>query len=135
MSLETILLVLGAFIFGLLIGILAAYRKIAANERAHQQEVFGMETRHRDMLKGSRQDAVTRSKNSMLGRLWEQTAPFLPGFKYAPNDLRFIGSPVDYVVFDGASAGDVKKVVFLEVKSAGSKLTGKEKQIKEAVLG
>jgi len=42
---------------------------------------------------------------------------------YLPNsiqsqDARFLGSPVDLVVFDGLAAGAVRRVVFLEVKTA-----------------
>ena len=34
----------------------------------------------------------------------EQMAPLLPGFAYLPADARFLGDPIDYVIFDGYSA-------------------------------
>ncbi len=65
--------------------------------------------------------AVDRSRRtslgSRLGRVAEQVAPFLPQFPYDPQDARFLGAPVDFVVFDGLNTGEVTQVVFVEVKS------------------
>ena len=63
----------------------------------------------------------------------EHIAPYLPDFGYNPKDARFIGSPVDFVVFDGLSNGTVVQVVFIEVKSGSSALTGRERQVRDAV--
>ena len=48
-----------------------------------------------------RRDAIKKSREILEGRFKEQLVPFLPKFKYNPSDVRFIGSPVDFVVFDG----------------------------------
>src|ERR671924_1600066 len=64
-----------------------------------------------------RQDAVQRSQAVTTGKVHEQLVPYLPEFGFNPKDARFLGSPVDLVVFDGLSAGDVQRVVFLEVKT------------------
>ena len=45
----------------------------------------------------------------------------------------FLGSPVDLVVFDGLSAGDVRRVVFLEVKTGGAALTTRERQVRAVI--
>jgi predicted Holliday junction resolvase-like endonuclease len=82
-----------------------------------------------------RGDAVKRSRVVLGGKFLEQLAPFLPGFKYDPTDARFIGSPVDFVVFDGLSKGEPGKVVFIEVKSGQSRLSKIERKVKEAVKG
>ena len=49
--------------------------------------------------------AVKKSKAVVAGKVAEQIAPFLPEFKYNPKDARFIGSPIDFIVFDGLDEG------------------------------
>src|SRR5712664_451396 len=53
-----------------------------------------------------REDAVQRSLAVTAGKVHEQLVPYLPEFGFNPKDARFLGSPVDLVVFDGLSAGD-----------------------------
>src|SRR3989338_5724385 len=55
-----------------------------------------------------RYDAVKRSKRTLLGKLWEQVSPYLPKFPFRPSDMKFLGSPIDFVIFDGASENDIK---------------------------
>src|SRR3989441_10647298 len=76
-----------------------------------------------------REDAVQRSLAVTAGKVHEQLVPYLPEFGFNPKDARFLGSPVDLVVFDGLSAGDVRRVVFLEVKTGGGPLTARERQV------
>jgi len=67
-------------------------------------------------------------------------APLLPGFPYWPADARFLGDPIDYMVFDGYSAckdnhesGDDLEVVILDIKQGKSVLTREQRQIARAV--
>jgi len=80
-----------------------------------------------------RQDAVQRSQATIAGQVHEQLLPYLPDFQFNPKDARFLGSPVDLVVFDGLDAGQLRQVVFLEVKTGGANLTPRERQIRDAV--
>jgi len=80
-----------------------------------------------------REDAVQRSLAVTAGKVHEQLVPYLPEFGFNPKDVRFLGSPVDLVVFDGLSAGDVRRVVFLEVKTGGAMLTEREKQVRAVI--
>jgi len=41
----------------------------------------------------------------------------LPNFPYHYKDLVFLGKGIDYLVFDGLSEGNLKEIVFLEIKS------------------
>ena len=42
----------------------------------------------------------------------------MPDFRYDPGDSRFLGSPVDFVVFAGLwEADEVEQIVFVEVKT------------------
>ena len=80
-----------------------------------------------------RADAVQRSEAITAGKVHEQLLPYLPDFPYNPKDVRFLGSPTDLVVFDGLAEGQVKRIVFLEVKTGSSGLTARERSVRDAI--
>ena len=80
-----------------------------------------------------REDAVQRSQAVTAGKVYEQLIPYLPGFPFNPKDVRFLGSPIDLVVFDGLAEGQVRRVVFLEVKTGRAGLTSRERSVRDAV--
>lgn len=83
-----------------------------------------------------RQDAIKKSQAVTIGKVTEHMLPFFTGvFPYNPKEARFIGSPIDLIVFDNTET-DLENVSvhFIEVKTAGSVLTSKQRAIKYAVL-
>jgi predicted Holliday junction resolvase-like endonuclease len=82
-----------------------------------------------------REDAVVRSQAVITGKVSEQLLPYLPGFRFNPRDARFLGSPVDFVVFDGLDAGALRRVVFVEVKTGEAVLSNRERQVRDVVQG
>lgn len=81
-----------------------------------------------------RKDAVKRSRAVIGGQVAEQLAPFLPGFPCNPGDCRFVGKPVDFVVFSGMTENNVvDEVVLVEVKTGTSALSERERQIKDCI--
>jgi predicted Holliday junction resolvase-like endonuclease len=80
-----------------------------------------------------REDAVQRSQAVTAGKVHEQLIPYLPGFPFNPKDVRFLGSPIDLVVFDGLAEGQVRRVVFVEVKTGRAGLTSRERSVRDAV--
>lgn len=88
----------------------------------------------RKKISRERKDAVARSRAVLGGQFAEQIAPFLPGFPCNPGDVKFIGKPVDFVAFPGSAEGrKIEEVVFIEVKTGESKLSNREKEIRQAV--
>ena len=83
--------------------------------------------------RAARKDAVRRSRSVTAGKVLEQLVPWLPDFRYDPRDARFLGSPVDFVVFDGLSNGTLERVVFVEVKSGDADLSTRERRVRDAV--
>ena len=77
--------------------------------------------------------ALERSRRVLKGQAAEQLAPLAADFCYLPNDSRFLGSPIDYIVFDGLSEDEELEIVFLEIKSGAAKLSAREARIKQAV--
>jgi len=80
-----------------------------------------------------RRDAVKRSLAVTVGKVHEQLVPWLPDFHFNPKDARFLGTPVDFIVFDGLDEGDVRRVVFVEIKTGGSELSARERRVRDAV--
>lgn len=83
-----------------------------------------------------RQDAINRSYSVNLGKITEHLVPFHQVFlsQFNPKDARFIGSPIDLIVFDGNSdKKDDIIIYFVEIKTGTSKLTETQKRIKRCV--
>lgn len=91
-------------------------------------------------LQHARRESVERSRSSLKGQIAEQMAPLLPGFQYEPADARFLGDPIDYVVFrgytgvrdEGAHPDDVE-IILLEVKQGRSALSPTQRIIARSV--
>jgi predicted Holliday junction resolvase-like endonuclease len=81
-----------------------------------------------------REDALSRSYFAVSGKATEHLAPLLPGFDFDPRDARFLGSPIDFVVFDGLTEGELQEIVFVEIKTGPSAaLNTRERRVREAV--
>jgi predicted Holliday junction resolvase-like endonuclease len=80
-----------------------------------------------------RKDAIKRSRAMMGGAVTEQVAPLLPDFHHNPKDVRFLGTPVAFVVFDGLDAGAVEKITFITVTTEASSPWRREGQIRDAI--
>ncbi|HID08609.1 TPA: hypothetical protein EYP13_00100 [Candidatus Micrarchaeota archaeon] len=102
------------FLAGLLLGAAATYL------------LLGL--RYRLLLR-----SLSRSFDVKKGKIVEQLAPYLRSFPYDPHDARFLGSPVDFVVFDGLNSGGEVTIRFVEVKSGKSALGESERRVRDAV--
>jgi predicted Holliday junction resolvase-like endonuclease len=82
----------------------------------------------------ARKSAVEQSRAVLGGKFTEQMVPFFPDFRYDPTEVRFIGSPIDMVVFPGLATGDPREIVILEVKTGkNQQLTPAQKKIRELI--
>lgn len=80
-----------------------------------------------------RADAVRRSRATLSGQFSEQLAPYLPGFSWRPTEARFLGKPIDLLVFKGLDERRVDEVVFVEVKTGAAKLSPVERSLRDAI--
>ena len=81
-----------------------------------------------------RQTAITQSRAVLSGKFTEQMTPYLPEFKYDPTEARFIGSPIDLIVFPGLATGDPQEVVIMEIKTGKHcQLTYAERKIQQLI--
>ena len=103
-----------ALIIGVIVGALLTY--VCLRERM-AVELHRWKAEFEERI---RRDVLERSRAVLKGRIGEQLTPLLPMFKHEPADARFIGSPVDYVIFDGHSEGEPRRVIFVDVKTGKS---------------
>ena len=75
----------------------------------------------------------------LKGKIAEQLAPMFEVFSYNPSDARFIGDPVDYVIFDGYTKvrerledGPIT-VVLADVKTGQAGLTYEQRRIRQGI--
>ena len=122
MALETVIII---FLF--FVGLFVAYWI------GHKTGSFRRDKFWEEEVKLHRKDAILKSRAVLGGHFSEQLAPFLPDFKYLPTECRFMGKPVDLIVFKGMDKKEIEEVVFVEVKSGNSKLSSVEKSLKNAI--
>jgi predicted Holliday junction resolvase-like endonuclease len=80
-----------------------------------------------------RRDAIRKSDSVTVGKITEHLVPYLSDFEFNPKDARFLGSPVDFIVFDGLSEGEVRRIHFVEIKTGKSTLNTRERRVRDAV--
>lgn len=69
-----------------------------------------------------------KSSEVLTGHIAEKFVPFLKEFKHNPQQSNFLGQPIDYLVF-----GD-DEITFVEIKSGNSRLSAKQRKIKQQIL-
>ena len=74
---------------------------------------------------------TTRATN--IGNFLEMAIPTARDFKWIVPDSKYLGKPIDLLVFNGLSNGKVKSLSFVEVKTGDADLTDNEESIRDAI--
>jgi len=106
----------------------------------YEKYIAELELEHQQALTHAQKRSVNTSRAVLKGKMAEQLAPIMPEFQYLPSDAKFLGDPVDYVVFDGYTdyrdgdgrAEDIE-VVLIDIKSGGARLTKGQQAIAQAI--
>lgn len=77
--------------------------------------------------------ATQGSHRALAGAVAERWAPWLEGFPGRASEARFLGAPVDYIVFHGIDAGEITEVTFVEVKAGRSTLSRVERSLRDCI--
>lgn len=134
-----------AMLIGVCIGVVIT-TLILSNSRngrikaEYEQYIAELELEHQQALMAAQKRSVNTSRAVLKGKMAEQLAPILPEFHYLPSDAKFLGDPVDYIVFDGYTdfrdgegrAEDID-VVLIDIKSGQARLTKGQQAIAEAI--
>lgn len=106
----------------------------------YEQYIAELELEHQQALAIAQKRSVNTSRAVLKGKMAEQMAPIMPEFQYLPSDAKFLGDPVDYVIFDGYTdfrdgegrAEDID-VVLIDIKSGNARLSKGQQAIAQAV--
>jgi len=130
---ELTIILIWAIIVTITLAILATF--LVKLQRTHDMDIRKM----KENISKERADAVETSRSVLKGKIGEQISPLLPDFyeKYEPSDARFLGSPIDFVIFKNMSIFKEEKqpieVILLDVKTGKSSLSPLQNAIKKAV--
>lgn len=137
--------ILVSFLIGIIIGAAIAYSILHRSQqrkiiREYESQIQILQHEHQQSLKAARNRSLDGSRAVIKGKIAEQLAPVLPNFKYLPSDARFIGDPIDYVVFNGYTDlkdnGNVEsnlEVVILDIKTRYRSLSKFQQAIARAI--
>lgn len=84
-------------------------------------------------IKSARLDATSQQKSVIKGKLSEEMAVLLPGWKYNCADARFYGSPIDFLIMRGLSEDNITELIFLDVKTNKAVLSKRQRQIRDCI--
>lgn len=106
----------------------------------YERYIAELELEHQQALAEAKKRSVNTSRAVLKGKMAEQLAPIMPQFQYLPSDAKFLGDPIDYVVFDGYSAfrddegaAEEIEIVLIDIKSGGARLTKGQHAIAQAI--
>ena len=132
-------------IIGILIGAIISYWFLLQMGRGqrlahYEQQIAQLKLSHQQQLIEAKKRSVNTSRAVLKGKMAEQFAPLFPEFHYLPSDAKFLGDPVDYVIFDGYTdfrdgdgrAEDIN-VILIDIKSGQARLSKGQQAIAQAI--
>jgi len=78
-------------------------------------------------------DAIRRSGSVSKGKVIEHFAPFLVNDILNPNEIIFMGSPIDLISFTNIDNEKELSIDFLEIKSGNATLNKKQRLIRNSI--
>tara|TARA_A100001201_G_C4087661_1_gene201052 strand:- start:329 stop:988 length:660 start_codon:yes stop_codon:yes gene_type:complete len=91
----------------------------------------------KEAVNKARADSIKRQRSILKGQATEQLAPYINS-NYNPKDYKFIGDPIDYIIFDGMSnintkEDEIKKIILMDIKTGKSQLNKVQKAVKKCI--
>ena len=123
-------MLIGAAIGVVLTTLILSHSRNGRIKAEYERYIAELELEHQQALAQAQKRSVNTSRAVLKGKMAEQLAPIMPQFEYLPSDAKFLGDPVDYVVFDGYTDlrdGEGRpediEIVLIDIKSGGARLT------------
>ncbi len=125
-----IVVIVAAILFLLMMNYITRLKFEKRFREWQENESLRWETEKDRAVKG----AISQSRAVLGGKFTEQMVPYLPDFKYDPTEARFIGSPIDLIIFPGLARGDPEEIVIMEIKTGKTaQLTPQERKIRQLI--
>lgn len=135
-----IAMLIGAAIGVVLTTLILSHSRNGRIKAEYERYIAELELEHQQALAQAQKRSVNTSRAVLKGKMAEQLAPIMPQFEYLPSDAKFLGDPVDYVVFDGYTDlrdGEGRpediEIVLIDIKSGGARLTKGQVAIAQAI--
>ena len=133
-------MLIGAAIGVVLTTLILSHSRNGRIKAEYERYIAELELEHQQALAQAQKRSVNTSRAVLKGKMAEQLAPIMPQFEYLPSDAKFLGDPVDYVVFDGYTDlrdGEWRpediEIVLIDIKSGGARLTKGQVAIAQAI--
>ncbi len=133
-------MLIGAAIGVVLTTLILSHSRNGRINAEYERYIAELELEHQQALAQAQKRSVNTSRAVLKGKMAEQLAPIMPQFEYLPSDAKFLGDPVDYVVFDGYTDlrdGEGRpediEIVLIDIKSGGARLTKGQVAIAQAI--
>ncbi|MNY91418.1 Endonuclease related to archaeal Holliday junction resolvase [compost metagenome] len=133
-------MLIGAAIGVVLTTLILSHSRNGRIKAEYERYIAELELEHQQALTQAQKRSVNTSRAVLKGKMAEQLAPIMPQFEYLPSDAKFLGDPVDYVVFDGYTDlrdGEGRpediEIVLIDIKSGGARLTKGQVAIAQAI--
>jgi predicted Holliday junction resolvase-like endonuclease len=107
----------------------AALEVYNARVEEHSERLKSLQARMKHIPNSSESGAQAVN----AGLIWERLAPCMDSFCFDRNECRSLFDPVDYIVFEGLRKEEVRRVLFLEIKTGTSRLKPPQRQLKALV--
>jgi predicted Holliday junction resolvase-like endonuclease len=95
--------------------------------------MYKKEIEWKSKLQKLRGEIADKQRAGIKGKVAETFAPYLGNFPFKPSECKFLGDPIDYVVFEGLDNRDIVGIHFLDVKSDSSELKKHQRQVKDII--
>ena len=92
----------------------------------------------RKTIEQTRKDTIKRSRSVLRGQATEHLAPYILQ-ETNPKDYRFLGSPIDYICFEGLSdvldgvSNEILSLHFIDIKTGKASLSKSQRKIRDAI--
>ena len=84
-------------------------------------------------IKQATEKNVVTTRTTNVGNFLELAVPAAKDFKWVVPDSKYLGRPIDLLVFNGLSNGNVKSLSFVEVKTGNADLNEHQESVRDAI--
>ncbi len=109
---------------------------LVENNYQHQLDTLELEFAEEKRLavEQAKKRSRTSQRNQIKGQLGERFTPFMGGFPYNPSDCRFLGEPIDFIIFnnlhecsDGLVPIEEVELIIADVKTGDARLSQRQR--------
>ena len=108
-------------------------KKALEIQKQLKEELKDREEELKKKRKLATEKAQITTKAVNIGKSLEKVLPTMRDFKWPIPDSKFLGDPIDLMVFNGLSENKVKSINFVEVKSGKARLNQHQSSIRDAI--